>query len=225
MRSRRRSACSILASAIEQREEFVLPVRFDNTDLDGLHPTVAYLNANSVKPTQLAAMLLKKLNLVPATRQQELQVWRIVRSKDASRAFSGESASFFSGRWNHRGVRAVYCASSLCVAVLETAIHVGLRIPLDFVAVGAKLYLTTPATILLQKDLPENWATSPPPESMKEIGTQWLHSNVSAALITPSQVLPAEQVILLNPMHPDFQTLTIFSEESVDISALHMAQE
>lgn len=213
---------SILASAFEKREEFVLPVRFDDTDLDGLHPTIAYFDASTVKPTKLAASILNKLPKAPIVPQHalnnELRIWRLVRSKYASEAFSGEAASFVGGHLNHKGSRAVYCASSLCIAILETVFHTELMH--DFVAVGAKLYLSMPATVISPTDLPKNRMDNP--ESMQELGDQWLRSNISAALIIPSKVLPAERIILLNPLHPDYETLTIFSEESVDISGLRM---
>ncbi|WP_080932025.1 RES family NAD+ phosphorylase [Pseudomonas fluorescens] len=218
----RSAAASVSPTMRTHRDDFVLPVRFDDTDLDGLQPTLTYLSANAMRPFQLAEKILKKLSLPSVVQEQELQIWKIISPKYASEAFSSMPASRFGGRLNYQGTNAVYCASSRCVAILETMVHLEPTGTRNLIAVGAKLNLSLPATVLSQADMPENWAQLPPSESMKEFGSRWLKSNISVALKIPSIVLPAEQIILLNPMHPDFQTLTIFTEEPVDTSGLHL---
>jgi hypothetical protein len=49
------------AKAIRQTTEFILPVRFDDTQIPGLPASVAYLDARSLKPEEIAARILKKL--------------------------------------------------------------------------------------------------------------------------------------------------------------------
>jgi hypothetical protein len=71
-RHERRSA---LARAIEERREYVLPARFDDTEIPGLLPTVQYVDLRHKTPEQLAMMIADKLVLlggrvpVPATNQ------------------------------------------------------------------------------------------------------------------------------------------------------------
>lgn len=65
-RHERRSA---LARAIEQ-DEYVLPARFDDTELDGLRPTVAYLDLREIAPATLVDFVLKKFDLPNGTRAQ-----------------------------------------------------------------------------------------------------------------------------------------------------------
>lgn len=50
-----------LARAMAERVEYVLPVRFDNTEIPGLNPTVGYLDLNNISPDQLGEMILQKL--------------------------------------------------------------------------------------------------------------------------------------------------------------------
>ncbi|MBO9533768.1 MAG: TIR domain-containing protein [Solirubrobacteraceae bacterium] len=56
-RHERRSA---LARALEQ-DEYVLPARFDDTELPGLRPTVAYLDLREVAPATLVRFVVEKL--------------------------------------------------------------------------------------------------------------------------------------------------------------------
>jgi RES domain-containing protein len=57
----------------------------------------------------------------------ELVVWRIDQAGFAATWDSGEGAYRVGGRWNSRGVRAVYCAVDPATAILEVAVHKGFR--------------------------------------------------------------------------------------------------
>jgi TIR domain len=52
---------SAQAKAIEANEEYVLPVRFDDTNIPGVRPTVGYIDANVVTPQELADMIVEKV--------------------------------------------------------------------------------------------------------------------------------------------------------------------
>lgn len=52
---------SALARAIDERREYVLPVRFDDTVLPGLNPSVSYLSLQNRPPEQLAENIVAKL--------------------------------------------------------------------------------------------------------------------------------------------------------------------
>lgn len=53
--------------------------------------------------------------------------WRLDQSKYAATWDSGEGAFLVGGRWNSRGVRAVYCAIDPATAILEVAVNKGFR--------------------------------------------------------------------------------------------------
>ena len=63
----------------------------------------------------------------------ELVAWRLDSAIHASAWASGEGAFRYGGRWNTKGVRAVYCSIDPATAILEVAVHKGFRV-LDTVA-------------------------------------------------------------------------------------------
>lgn len=72
----------------------------------------------------------------------ELAVWRLDPIAFASAWDSGEGAYRAGGRWNSRGVRAVYCSIDPATAILEVAVHKTFRV-LDTVP-----HILTSATIV-----------------------------------------------------------------------------
>ena len=52
---------STIARAINERREYILPVRFDNTTLPGLDPSLSYLPLENRPPAQLAENIMAKL--------------------------------------------------------------------------------------------------------------------------------------------------------------------
>lgn len=52
---------SALAKAIEEKEEYILPARFDNTKIPGIRPTIGYVDLSKKTPEQLGKMILQKL--------------------------------------------------------------------------------------------------------------------------------------------------------------------
>ncbi len=52
---------SALARALENREEYILPARFDDTAIPGLRPTVGYVDLRTHSPSVLARLILQKL--------------------------------------------------------------------------------------------------------------------------------------------------------------------
>ncbi|WP_454652088.1 RES family NAD+ phosphorylase [Bradyrhizobium liaoningense] len=57
----------------------------------------------------------------------ELVAWRLDQFKYAATWDSGEGAFLVGGRWNSKGVRAVYCSIDPATAILEVAVHKGFR--------------------------------------------------------------------------------------------------
>jgi len=52
---------SAFEKAIETKEEYILPARFDDTEIPGLRKTVHYVDLRRKSPEQLAALILEKL--------------------------------------------------------------------------------------------------------------------------------------------------------------------
>jgi RES domain-containing protein len=140
--------------------------------------------------------------------------WRICREATAGSAFDGEGARLYPGRWNHRGVPVVYCASTLSLASLELFVHLDPDdLPSDLVSVRVDVPDALVET-LDRKKLPRGWRAYPAPVELQDLGSEWVLSLRSVALRVPSAVLPIEENILLNPHHARMAKLTIDPPEA-----------
>ncbi|MDP1606425.1 MAG: RES family NAD+ phosphorylase [Rhodocyclaceae bacterium] len=134
-----------------------------------------------------------------------LTLWRIVKTRHAASAFDGEGARRFGGRWNPRGLPAVYLGGTLSLAALETLVHLtAADARLCFVALPLHVPDDIVITELPTTALPAHWRSEPPPPATQAIGGEWLKSGSGLLLKTPSVIIPAEANYLLNPLHPDF---------------------
>jgi RES domain-containing protein len=84
--------------------------------------------------------------LPPPLGTGELVAWRLHRARFRDAGVrddwdSGEGAFRWGGRWNSRGVRAVYCSLDPATAILEVAVHTG------FAALDAVPHMLTAITI------------------------------------------------------------------------------
>jgi RES domain-containing protein len=130
--------------------------------------------------------------------------WRIVSAQYQDKAFTGDGAKTYGGRWNSKGVPIIYTADSLALASIEILVNLPsaklldnyLKIPVHF---EENLVQELPFT-----DLPSDWDSRPVSQSTQAIGDNWFKEQRSAVLKVPSVVVPEEYVYLLNPVHPDF---------------------
>ena len=49
------------AKALEEKQEYVLPARFDDTEIPGLRPTIGYVDLRKKEPGELVKLILEKL--------------------------------------------------------------------------------------------------------------------------------------------------------------------
>jgi len=137
-----------------------------------------------------------------------VKVWRIATEtrQYAANDLSGAGAAKNPGRWNDVNEPIVYCATSIALAVLETAAHIDIAgFPLNRFVVeidvpdpvwGAKMQTGAAA-------LPGAWNAIPAGRASVQVGSQWLASNGSAIHLVPSVIVEEEWCALLNPGHPD----------------------
>ncbi|MCJ7512648.1 MAG: RES family NAD+ phosphorylase [Anaerolineales bacterium] len=135
--------------------------------------------------------------------------WRIVKSRYAAEAFSGEGARRFGGRWTSSGRPAVYTAEHASLAVLEVLVHLGSPQVLSAYSILRCEFDPSLLRALAPTVLPVDWRASPAPASLRLIGDRWLAEQESAVLGVPSAVLPLEHNYLLNPLHPDFARVAL----------------
>ena len=114
-RLERRSA---LSRMLKDEQEFILPVRFDDTPIPGLPDTTLYLSANDYQPGKLAAVIAKKLGIavfagkasdVPAPRMTSpVGEAKFDYSSYNGRYLLGSGVAEFETKWSKKGKTAIY---------------------------------------------------------------------------------------------------------------------
>lgn len=135
--------------------------------------------------------------------------WRIVKTRLAARAFDGEGARRYGGRWNSAGTRVVYTSQSVSLAVLELLVHLQASRPLASYSVRSVQFAEGLVTSLDRASLPRDWRAFPTPTTLQRIGDDWIASAASVVLQVPSAIVEDESNYMINPAHPDFRRLRI----------------
>lgn len=141
-------------------------------------------------------------------------VWRVSTRRHATRAFSGDGARLYGGRWNHRGAAVVYTSATLSLAALELLVNLDPdTMPNDLIAISATFPEDLAFETIDLRSLPHGWRRYPAPEALQDLGTAWLRTARTSVLSVPSAVVPRERNYLLNPAHPEFSKIRIGKAE------------
>ena len=137
-----------------------------------------------------------------------MRLWRIATATRSYGAddLSGIGASKRAGRWNADGEKVLYCATTVSLAVLETAAHIdtgGLPMNRYIVAIDVPHKAWAARETLDVSALDPTWDAIPPGLVSVEAGSAWLRSGRSSVLLVPSVIVPEEFAVLVNPSHPD----------------------
>ena len=131
---------------------------------------------------------------------RELVGWRLDDARFAATWDSGEGAYLFGGRWNHPGVRVVYCSIDPSTAILEVAVHTGLA---EFDArphVLTSFVVDQPSQVhlLVPGNIPDpSWLTATPPSlAQQRFGDQLLAAH--RFVVLPSIVSPNSWNLLVS---------------------------
>lgn len=135
-------------------------------------------------------------------------VWRLVTSRFAQAAFTGEGARLYDGRWNRKGVPVVYTAGSQSLAMLEMLVQ-DEPLRARYVMIPAILPTHLKIERIAPEQLPANWRDAAARQELQALGADWAKRRSSAVLAVPSAVIPAETNYLLNPLHPAFAKIEI----------------
>lgn len=123
---------------------------------------------------------------------------------------SGRGAEISGGRWNKKGIAALYTASSRALAALEVAVHIPFGIlPIEYFMV--EIEIPDNAEILQVKieDLPVKWNRNPIITPTQHMGTELLRGNKYLALQVPSVSVAGDYNFIINPSHADFKSVRI----------------
>lgn len=137
-----------------------------------------------------------------------LTIWRLVTARFADRAFSGEGARLYGGRWNRKGVPLVYTAGSQSLAMLEMLVQ-DEPLRARYVIIPARIPKGLKIRQIELAQLPPDWRTISARTQLQAIGNAWAQEQSTAILAVPSVVIPGETNYLLNPLHPHFSKIEI----------------
>lgn len=107
---------------------------------------------------------------------------------------SGDGAARFGGRWNPKGMPAVYCSENSSLAALE--VMANLARPSTF-----------PGHNIIDLDVPDEeiTVTESSAGDTQSLGAQLLSD--SLAMSAPSTVNPLERNVVINPRHRNFAAI------------------
>ena len=133
-------------------------------------------------------------------------LWRIATESRRYRAddLSGGAAGAGPGRWNDTGEPVLYCAPTIAIAVLETAAHIddaGFPLNKSLVEITVPDIVWDAREAVAGAALPPAWNAVPAGRASVQVGSAWLTSLSSLVLLLPSDIVPEEQVALINPRH------------------------
>lgn len=142
-----------------------------------------------------------------------MKVWRIAKAKHADTVenmLSGRGAKQFGGRWNPKGMRAVYCSENSSLAALE--ILARLVSPSTFPKSYKVMDLDVPDDAIF--DVPDDAIMEAPEvdDAEERVGAVLLRKHL--AIKVRSAVNPLECNIVINPEHQDFDKV-IATDDSI----------
>jgi RES domain-containing protein len=142
-----------------------------------------------------------------------LVVWRLDQRIHATTWDSGEGAFRGGGRWNSKGVRAVYCSTDPATAILEVAAHKGFKVldTVPYVLTAAKILDIDDIHFVEHSAVPNaNWLRPGIPSAGQQaFGDDLLRRH--RFVLLPSAVSTHSENIIFDPIkaagfyHLDFQ--------------------
>lgn len=138
-------------------------------------------------------------------------VYRLSKSK-YSHDLNGKGAEIAGGRWNSKGTPMIYTAESRALALTEIAVHLPYGImPKNYQMVTIEIPDDIPVQTLPEHELPIDWRTAPHSHSTQVIGDKFVRRKEFLPLRVPSAIVEGDSNILINPLHPDLQKITILA--------------
>ena len=140
-----------------------------------------------------------------------MNIFRIAVRKYAN-DLSGAGAQWYGGRWNPKGLSALYTAETPAQAMLEFIPHFPeTSAPNDLVLITIEAPNDLEIEELTIGDLPPDWDSKPPAGGTEKAGKVWLEKYAAAALRVPSVMLPFGKawILVVNPMHAQHAQLVV----------------
>ena len=146
-------------------------------------------------------------------------LYRIDREKRRHQSLSGEGAELYGGRWNFPGHRAVYCAGSRSLAILEMLVHIDLKYQMPEDRILLSIEIAAEVRIKSKEifDLENGWNDFLYNEHSQKVFGDFVRENQAAVLSVPSVIVPEEYNFILNPLHPDFSKIQVTNIRALNL--------
>lgn len=136
-------------------------------------------------------------------------VYRLSKGKYAL-DLSGMGASLYGYRWNSKGIKALYTASSRALAMAEVLVH----LPANFLPENYKmLEIEIPDDIKIEEicfsKLDEGWNSFPHQQETKDLGDAFFRTGKACVLKVPSAVVKGDFNYIINPNHRDMEKIKV----------------
>ena len=142
-----------------------------------------------------------------------MRVYRISRPEYVATALLGNGAALAPGRWNSRGVRLAYTASSGSLAMLEILVHVNREDVPDGRRMLAYEIPDAALAELPPNRWPRGWDKLPYSDAVRRVGEGFVRDGLHLALRVPSAVARGEFNVLVNPAHPQFGQIRLLADD------------
>jgi RES domain-containing protein len=135
-----------------------------------------------------------------------MSIWfRGSQNQQVEQVFSGDGGLYVAGRWNQKGVKAIYCSQSISLCTLEWLSHNGLSVS-GFSYYKFSIEISDDLIIKYNiSDLPKSWNDTPSPNVNRDFASKYFYTpNKYLAMAVPSIMVPEEFNLVINPLHPEF---------------------
>ena len=120
---------------------------------------------------------------------------------------------------NSPGTKAVYCAGTRSLAILEMLVHLDLKtqLPTDRVMVKIEIPEFLEVQYLNVQDLHNSWYDLPYGGQSQQIFDHFVADDAGSVLAVPSVIVPQEWNYILSPLHDQFKTISILEIVNLDL--------
>lgn len=124
----------------------------------------------------------------------------------------GIGAKKYGARWNSQGVPMLYTAPDPATCMIEFMVHI--QNPKFFPNKQVLVELSVPETLatikrLNSQSLPDYWDQTPGPFELKLLGDKFIEGRKHLILSVPSIPVPKSRNYLVNPLHPEFNQVSV----------------
>ncbi|WP_031529413.1 RES family NAD+ phosphorylase [Dyadobacter crusticola] len=144
-------------------------------------------------------------------------VYRIIREKFKDSALSAEGSRLFGARWNPKGIGVLYTTSTPELGLVETLAHApGVRyedLPMYWLS---SIQIPDQIRYYARNEMPGFWQDRNYDRTQYWL-KDWLISPDILAVGLPSVIVPFSFNIIIHPQHPDFEGVSLISQERIPI--------